>query len=351
MDHDHNDHSHASRKAHPGDKSSYEDSVVVMDCTPFWRRLGITWPQCARVWFVKDICGIICAIFTWLLLLYAEFVILFVMLLPAPDQIHSIINGVIFQFFTCLAFASHLKAMLTDPGAVPRGNATKDNIAKLGLRDGQVVFKCPKCVSIKPDRAHHCSVCRRCIKKMDHHCPWVNNCIGENNQKFFVLFTLYICVISIHALYMSIHHFIVCVREDWHQCTVYSPAATTIFLIFLLFEGLLFGLFTAIMCGTQMSGICTDETGIENLKKDCPTWERRTWWLSIKSVFGHPFSIRWFSPFHLPSFHESDIFLYTVWCCDKTFTLKTAVYVIWILVNSAIVHVDKIVWRKYTSVL
>lgn len=41
-------------------------------------------------------------------------------------------------------------------GAVPKGNATTEGIKSLGLKKGEVVFKCPKCISIKPDRAHHC---------------------------------------------------------------------------------------------------------------------------------------------------------------------------------------------------
>ena len=49
---------------------------------------------------------------------------------------------------------------------------------------------------------------------------------------------------------------LLCVSE----CTAYSPAATTVFLIFLLFESLLFGIFTAIMFGTQMCNVCSDET-------------------------------------------------------------------------------------------
>lgn len=113
------------------------------------------------MWFIRDGCGIACAIVTWFLVLYAEFVVLFVMLIPSRDYVYSIINGIVFNLLAFLALASHCRAMLTDPGAVPKGNATKEFIESLQLKPGQVVYKCPKCCSIKPDRAHHCSVCKR----------------------------------------------------------------------------------------------------------------------------------------------------------------------------------------------
>ncbi|XP_004835111.1 palmitoyltransferase ZDHHC3 isoform X8 [Heterocephalus glaber] len=264
------------------------------------------------MWFIRDGCGIACAIVTWFLVLYAEFVVLFVMLIPSRDYAYSIINGIMFNLLAFLALASHCRAMLTDPGAVPKGNATKEFIESLQLKPGQVVYKCPKCCSIKPDRAHHCSVCKRCIRKMDHHCPWVNNCVGENNQKYFVLFTMYIALISLHALVMVGVHFLHCFEEDWTKCSSFSPPTTVILLILLCFEALLFLIFTSVMFGTQVHSICTDETGIEQLKKEERRWAKKTKWMNMKAVFGHPFSLGWASPFATPDHGKADPYQYVV---------------------------------------
>lgn len=50
---------------------------------------------------------------------------------------------------------------------------------------------CSTCLRWKVERAHHCRQCGKCVLRMDHHCPWLSNCIGFKNYKFFCLTVIY----------------------------------------------------------------------------------------------------------------------------------------------------------------
>ncbi|KAF9559286.1 zf-DHHC-domain-containing protein [Agrocybe pediades] len=70
--------------------------------------------------------------------------------------------------------------------------------------------KCLKCKQTRPERAHHCRICNKCVLKYDHHCPVgmrysqsitdanlpfrINQCVGLHNERHFVLFMAYLVV-------------------------------------------------------------------------------------------------------------------------------------------------------------
>ncbi|XP_023613980.1 probable palmitoyltransferase ZDHHC14 isoform X1 [Myotis lucifugus] len=138
-----------------------------------------------------------------------------------------VVGGILFFF----VMGTLLRTSFSDPGVLPR--ATPDEAADLerqidiangsssgGYRspprtkeviiNGQTVKLkyCFTCKIFRPPRASHCSLCDNCVERFDHHCPWVGNCVGKRNYRFFYMFILSLSFLTVFIFAFVITHVI-----------------------------------------------------------------------------------------------------------------------------------------------
>jgi len=176
-------------------------------------------------------------------------------------------------------------------------NESTNNLLK---QNGEGWTVCNRCDTYRPARSHHCRICKRCVRRLDHHCPWINNCVGEFNQKYFILFLFYIGITCIYAISFVLWSLIVFPEKSEVQI-VHS--------IIICIESCLFGIFVITVFIDQVHSILNDRSLIDALKLDeksrmtpqtLPSSQ-----VLLRKVFGSGPLICWLVPCDLKSSHST----------------------------------------------
>uniref|UniRef100_A0A182YFL5 Palmitoyltransferase n=1 Tax=Anopheles stephensi TaxID=30069 RepID=A0A182YFL5_ANOST len=144
-----------------------------------------------------------------------------------------IIGGILFIF----TLSSLFRTAFSDPGIIPR--ASQDEAAYIEKqievpnslnsptyrpppRTKEVFVKgqtvklkyCFTCKIFRPPRASHCSLCDNCVDRFDHHCPWVGNCVGKRNYRFFYMFIVSLAFLAVFIFSCTTTHIVMLLKED-----------------------------------------------------------------------------------------------------------------------------------------
>lgn len=83
----------------------------------------------------------------------------------------------LFQIIMCLALYNMWCATLIGPGYMSTTSPTES-----------------------PSVGRFCRRCGNIVLKRHHHCPWINNCVGQNNEDYFIRFLIFSMIVTLFAI-------------------------------------------------------------------------------------------------------------------------------------------------------
>ena len=150
--------------------------------------------------------------------------------------------------------------------------------------------RCYNCFVIRPLNSHHCIICHKCFIGHDHHCPWVNNCIGLFNKKIFILFLFYSIIEVIYS------DLLFCYYSLYKNISQFKVSPLLLILdIFAIIFGLILAIVSFMLLMDQYDTLvcdcneCDFEKGI--------LLEKSSIYQQFQIIFGGICSYKWFLPF------------------------------------------------------
>ncbi|KAI8883417.1 zf-DHHC-domain-containing protein [Backusella circina FSU 941] len=192
---------------------------------------------------------------------------------------------IVFLYLFLLSLASMLKTSWTDPGIIPRNldpspiqeeldeqaSGVYNSSIWTQAAPKEIVIKgvawtlkyCETCRLYRPPRASHCRQCDNCVEFEDHHCIWLNNCVGKRNYRSFFTFISTAALLCLYVIGCVIYQLIYISKSQDHpvdfsfvfsQAPVSFVIAIVIFLLLWMVGGL-----TLYHCSLILRGMTTHE--------------------------------------------------------------------------------------------
>ncbi|XP_068200955.1 palmitoyltransferase ZDHHC14 [Palaemon carinicauda] len=104
----------------------------------------------------------------------------------------AIVTGILFTAH----ILTHVVALAIDPADTQlRTRKDRQQVPEFDRNVHTHVIENGRChlcnITISSSRTKHCSACNKCVDVFDHHCKWLNHCVGRRNYRFFLA-----CVIT-----------------------------------------------------------------------------------------------------------------------------------------------------------
>jgi palmitoyltransferase len=192
-----------------------------------------------------------------------------------------------YELIFLLACISYYRAAFSDPGYTDNMNFEKP-VDLLPDKYDKICMKCSKLW--KPPRAHHCKTCDRCVFRMDHHCEWINNCVGVRNQKYFILFLFYVFLFGIYNIALLVAHLIMNLTNKQKPIATIGANISWLFpwgmvlTIVLAIISAFFIFFTADFLYEQLEAISENQTTVETYKN--VVGKPGDFWRNLEELFG-----------------------------------------------------------------